>query len=469
MIQRERIHRLNGKPVRNGRYVLYWMQSAQRADCNHALEYAIDRANELNKTVVVAFGLTADFPAANARHYHFMLEGLHEVADELKDRGIRMVVRAQSPPGCISELAREACLVVVDDGCLRLQQRWRAEVAEAVECGLVEVETNVIVPVEEAAERENFSAGTFRPRIHKKLDAYLRGLKRRKVRKDSLSLRLSGLELKDIDHVVRQLEVDASVGKVTGYRGGGKEARRRLDDFIKHKLGDYAERRNDPNADSQSGLSPYLHFGQISPLEIALRVLGSTEPVVRPGGSRRAGVRTAGKSADAFLEELIVRRELSFNFVHYSHQYDCFESLPPWAMRTLNYHGRDRREYVYSADEFEAARTHDPYWNAAQQEMVLTGKMHGYMRMYWGKKILEWTKSPAEGFRIALYLNNKYELDGRDPNGFAGVAWCFGKHDRAWAERPVFGKVRYMNAAGLRRKFDVDAYVRRIKHLEAGG
>jgi len=461
MIQRERIHSLthpsrasgpNGGPVRDGRYVLYWMQAAQRARCNHALEHAIDRANELKKPVVVAFGLTADFPEANARHYHFMLEGLREIVDELKDRGIQMLVQAQSPARCIPDLAREACLVVVDDGCLRVQQQWRAEVAEAVECPLVEVETNVIVPVEEAADKENFSAGTFRPRIRKKLDAYLVRLKRRKVRKDSLGLRLSGLKLKDIDHVVEQLRVDASVGKVTAYHGGGKEARRRLDDFIKHKLDDYPDRRNDPNADGQSGLSPYLHFGQISPLDIALRV-----------------ARTASKGADAFLEELIVRRELSFNFVHYSHQYDCFEGLPPWAKRTLNFHGRDKREYTYSSDELEAARTHDPYWNAAQKEMILTGKMHGYMRMYWGKKILEWTKRPEEGFRISLYLNNKYELDGRDPNGFAGVAWCFGKHDRAWAERPVFGKIRYMNAAGLRRKFDADAYVRKIERLGAAG
>lgn len=461
MIQRERIHRLNrpsrasasnGEPVRDGRYVLYWMQSAQRARCNHALEYAIDRANELAKPVVVAFGLTADFPEANARHYTFMLEGLREVVEDLKDRGIQMVVRAQSPAKCIPELARDACLLIVDGGHLRVQRQWRAEVAEAVECPLVEVETNVIVPVEEASEKENFSAGTFRPRIRKKLDTYLVRLKRRKVRNDSLGLRLSGLELKDIDHVVGQLKVDASVGKVTAYRGGGREARRRLDDFIQHKLDDYPDRRNDPNADGQSGLSPYLHFGQISPLDITLRVL-----------------QAASKGADAFLEELIVRRELSFNFVRYNDQYDRFEGLPPWAKRTLDFHGRDKREYTYSPDEFEAARTHDPYWNAAQKEMILTGKMHGYMRMYWGKKILEWTKSPEEGLRIALYLNNKYELDGRDPNGFAGVAWCFGKHDRAWAERPVFGKIRYMSAAGLRRKFDADAYVRKIERLGAAG
>jgi deoxyribodipyrimidine photo-lyase len=196
-------------------------------------------------------------------------------------------------------------------------------------------------------------------------------------------------------------------------------------------------------------MSPYLHFGQISPLFIALEVL-----------------RHSDSAKNAYLEELIVRRELSYNFIFYNRDYDKFAALPPWTERTLNYHARDKREYVYSLEQFEKAQTHDPYWNAAQKEMVLTGKMHGYMRMYWGKKILEWTQNPRTGFRIALYLNNKHELDGRDPNGFAGVAWCFGKHDRAWAERPVFGKIRYMNAAGLKRKFDADAYVKRVEALE---
>ncbi len=452
MIQQERIESLNRQAVRDGRYVLYWMQAAQRAQYNHALEHAIDRANELKKPVVAAFGLTANFPEANARHYHFMLEGLPEVRRALENRGIQMAVRAQSPPTCIPELAREACLVVVDGGHLRIQRRWRREVAAAVACPLEEVETNLIVPAEEAAEAENFSAGTFRPRITRQLPRYLVELKRRKPRRDSLSLRLDSLDLEGPDRIIKRLKIDTAVGKVTGFRGGATEAERRLQDFLKNKLRDYAEQRNDPNVDAQSNLSPYLHFGQISPLYVALKVR-----------------RTPGDGKDAFLEELIVRRELSFNFVHYNDKYDDFECLPPWAKRTLDYHSRDKREQVYSSEEFEAAQTHDPYWNAAQREMVLTGKMHGYMRMYWGKKILEWTKTPREAFRIALYLNNKYELDGRDPNGFAGVAWCFGKHDRAWADRPVFGKIRYMNAAGLKRKFDPDAYVRRIERLSAVG
>ncbi len=449
MIQPERIQSLNRLGVQAGRYVLYWMQAAQRAECNHALEHAIDRANELKVPVVVAFGLTADFPEANARHYHFMLKGLQEVQDELADRGIRMVVRAETPPQCVPKLAADACLVVVDAGHLRVQRQWRAEVAQRVRCRMEEVETNLIVPVEEAAEKENFSAGTFRPRINRKLGTYLVGLRRRRPRIDSLGLQFDSLDLGDVGRVVKKLKVDTSVGPVAAFKGGAKEAKRLLNAFIRGKLSDYAETRNDPDLDGASNLSPYLHFGQISPLYVALKVRQSS-----------------GSGKDAFLEELIVRRELSFNFVGYNRQYDDFECLPPWAKRTLNFHARDQREYLYSSEEFETARTHDPYWNAAQKQMVLTGKMHGYMRMYWGKKILEWSRGPQEGFRIALYLNNKYELDGRDPNGFAGVAWCFGKHDRAWSERPVFGKIRYMNAAGLRRKFDAGAYVQKIERVE---
>jgi deoxyribodipyrimidine photo-lyase len=450
MIQPERITLLNRSEIRPGAYVLYWMQAAQRAECNHALEYAIDKANELKLPVVVAFGLTADFPEANLRHYHFMLQGLKETSEALAKCGIRMVIRAESPTVCIPKLARKASLLVVDEGFLTVQRHWRADVAENVACRMEEVETNLIVPVEAAAEKENFSAGTFRPRITRQLPKYLVPLKHRKPRMSSLDLKLSSLDLTDIDKVAKALKVDTSVGPAPGFQGGTSQAKRRLTRFIRTKLDAYDTQRNDPNLDAVSNLSPYLHFGQIAPLHIALKVGAAT-----------------GQGKEAFLEELIVRRELSFNFVYYNHQYDQYDALPPWALRTLNYHARDKREDLYSQQEFETAKTHDPYWNAAQRQMVLAGKMHGYMRMYWGKKILEWSKSPQEGFRIALYLNNKYELDGRDPNGFAGVAWCFGKHDRAWGERPVFGKIRYMNAKGLKRKFDADAYVRKIERLEA--
>lgn len=297
--------------------------------------------------------------------------------------------------------------------------------------------------------KDNFSAGTFRPRINKKLDYYLRGMRHRRPKRDSLGMRFDSFDISDIDKALSRLDIDGTVNRIPTFRGGTSEAKRNLEKFIKSKLDLYGDIRNDPTKDGTSNMSPYLHFGQISPLYIVIKVLASK-----------------GKGKDAYLEELIVRRELSHNFVFYNQVYDKYDALSPWAKRTLNYHAKEKRQYVYSLREFEQAKTHDPYWNAAQKEMVIKGKMHGYMRMYWGKKILQWSRSPKMAFKTAIYLNNKYELDGRDANAYAGVAWCFGQHDRAWSERPVFGKVRYMNANGLKRKFDADAYVEKVRDLE---
>jgi len=425
------------------------MQATQRAEYNHALEYSITRANELKVPVVVLFGIADSYPEANLRHYHFMLEGLKDAKDALEKRGIKLVIRHESPELVVVALAKNACCVIVDAGHTRTQRKWRQYAAKNVECLLEEVETNLIVPVMEASDKENFSAGTLRPRINKRLPEYLVKIKHSKPLFHSLNMKFNSFDINDIELALSKLDIDRSVGSVKTFRGGTIEAKRRLKDFIRNKLDHYADLRNDPCLDATSNMSPYLHFGQISPLYIALKILESDSP---------------GK--EAYLEELIVRRELSYNFVYYNQSYDKFECLPPWAKNTLNFHTRDKREYTYLLEEFEQAKSHDPYWNAAQKEMVITGKMHGYMRMYWGKKILEWSKNPREGFRIALYLNNKYELDGRDPNGFAGVGWCFGKHDRAWGERKVFGKVRYMNAAGLKRKFDPDKYVEKVNQME---
>ena len=449
MIQQERIKRLNDCRLGGGKYVLYWMQAAQRAEYNHALEYAIRIANKLKKPVLVFFSITESWPEANQRHFHFMLEGLKEVQKALEVKGIQMVIRHESPDSGTVELSKDAALVVVDAGQLRIQKKWRANVAGRINCPLYEVETNLIVPVEEASSKENFSAGTFRPRIMKKLDYYLVPMNHSKPKLDSLGMKFQTFNIEDIDKALSKLEIDRSVAKVDGFQGGTKQAKHRLSNFLKNKLDRFADLRNDPTANYVSNMSPYLHFGQISPLYIALTVSKTTSP---------------GK--DAYLEELIVRKELSHNFVLYNDRYNTFACLEPWAKKTLNLHRGDKREYVYTFEQFEKAQTHDPYWNAAQKEMVITGKMHGYMRMYWGKKILEWSRNPQTGFKTALHLNNKYELDGRGPNAFAGVAWCFGKHDRAWGERPIFGKIRYMNAAGLKRKFDADAYVKNIEILE---
>lgn len=451
MIQEERVKNLNGGRVRNGDFVLYWMQASQREEYNHALEYAIGRGNELNRPVVVFFGLTERFPEANERHYRFMLEGLTGVRTALERRGILMVTRHGPPDEGAAALSRRACLAVVDRGYLRVQRRWRRRAARLMSCPLVQVESDVVVPVEAASPKEEFSAATIRPKIMGKLGRFLVPLKRVTPRRDSLGLAVRSLDLEDADGLIGSIGVDGSVGPAPGFLGGTAEAKKRLDGFIRKKLRYFNDLRNDPTRDCLSGMSPYLHFGQISPLYIALRV-------------RAAG----GPSAEAYLEELVVRRELSMNFVHYNRRYDSFEGLPEWCRKTLEEHTRDGREYVYSRRQLENGRTHDPYWNAAQEEMRFTGKMHGYMRMYWGKKILEWLGDPKRAYRTALYLNNKYELDGRDPNGFSGVAWCFGKHDRPWGERRVFGKVRYMNDRGLRRKFDADGYVEKIRRSIEG-
>ena len=448
MIQDERIISLNDEKVTDGEYVLYWMQAAQRSEYNHALEYAIRKANELKLPVLVFFGITDKFPQANQRHYYFMLEGLKVTQKALCARGIKLVVRIQSPEDEVVELTKNAALVVVDSGQLRIQRQWRQNAARKIVCPFYEVETNLIVPIEEATDKENFSAGTLRPRITKQFDKYLVPLKQTNPKKDSLNLKIKSVGIDEIDKVLSKLDIDTSIGKVESFHGGTDVAKRLLNDFIKNKLDKFETLRNNPCEEYSSKMSPYLHFGQISALYIALEVKKTKSP---------------GK--EAFLEELIVRRELSHNFVYYNDKYDTFACLPDWATKTLAEHEGDKREYVYSKEQFENAQTHDPYWNAAQKEMVITGKMHGYMRMYWGKKILEWSRNPQTGFKIALELNNKYELDGRDANAFAGVAWCFGKHDRAWGERPVFGKIRYMNAAGLKRKFNPDAYVEKINKL----
>ncbi len=331
---------------------------------------------------------------------------------------------------------------------MRIQRKWRSYAAKNVACLLVQVESDVIVPVEEASPKEEYSAATFRPKIKKKLGYFLAPLRENNPKADSLHMDFDSFDVEDVKRAISHFKIDRSVKKVSNFKGGTSEAKKHLENFLKNRLDQYPELRNDPTQDSLSNMSPYLHFGQISPLYVALRVLATDSP---------------GK--DAYLEELVVRRELSINFVSYNENYDSFNSLPEWAIKTLKEHEKDPREYVYTLEELENAETHDPYWNAAQEEMKTMGKMHGYMRMYWGKKILEWSTTPEDAFRNALFLNNKYELDGRDPNGFTGVAWCLGKHDRPWKERRIFGKIRYMTAKGLERKFDADGYVEKVKNV----
>lgn len=441
--------RLNDRPVgRSRHYALLWIQQAQRSRNNPSLEFAAERANELRLPLVAGFGLTPGYPEANRRHYAFLIEGLFALRDALAERGIPLVLRLGRPADTISALAARAAILVCDRGYLRHQAAWREDVARAADCAAWEVEGEVCVPVDMASNREEYAARTLRPKLRAFLDPLPPLPPRVRLRRSGLGLDLPHDWTEGPDALLARLPAGGGAGRVPGFQGGETAARARLGSFLRQGLAAYPDAHSDPARDGSSRLSPYLHFGQISALEIARRA----EAADAPAASRQA-----------FLEQLVVRRELSMNFTRRNPDYDRWEGLPAWARRTLEERAGDRRDVVYPEDALEAGQTHDPYWNAAQLEMVRTGFMHNTMRMYWGKKLLEWTPCPREAFRIALRLNNAYELDGRDPNSYAGVAWCFGKHDRPWARRAIFGTVRYMNDKGLRRKYDMDAYVERVR------
>ena len=454
MLVKERIKRIGLGEIKDRSYVVYWMQNAQRTEYNHALEYAIEMSNKLGKPLIVYFGLTDGYPEANERHYAFMLEGLLEVRERLLERRIRFLVRQISPEEGALELVPDSALIITEKAYLRHERDWRAKVAEAADCAMVEVETNLLVPVEEASFKEEYAASTIRKKINSRVAAFSQELKERVpvLSSDELELPYEEYSISDTDQALAGLNIDRTVGRIGGIRGGTAEAKKRLKQFLENKLAYYTTLRNDPAGDYSSGLSPYLHFGQISPVFIA-----------------REALRYPGPCSEAFLEELLVRRELAFNFVYYNQMYDRYECLPDWARASLAKHAADERVPSYSLEALEESRTHDPYWNAAQDELRFGGSMHNYMRMYWGKKILEWSPGPEEAFQRALYLNNKYALDGRDPNSFTGVAWCFGKHDRPWKERPVFGYIRYMNDKGLERKFKMQPYLDKVQLVRQDG
>ena len=447
MIQAERIQERHARPVApRGRYVLYLMQQAQRASCNHALEYAIRQANALGRPVAAVFGLTPDYPGAGIRHYTFLMEGLRDTQRLLARRGIRLLIRPEPPDRAALGLAREAALLVLDRGYTRIQREWRDAVARAAPCRVVEIESDAIVPVETAMARESWMAATLRPRLQRRLADFLTPLTETAPAMPSRGMRFAGpdLDVSDPAAACRALGLSRGPGPVAGLRGGPTAASAALERFLRDGLGRYADQRDDPAAAATSGLSPYLHFGQIAALEVAL-------------AARDAW---AEASRAAFLEQLIVRRELALNFAWYNPAYDRYAGLPAWARKTLAAEAGTPRPQVYSRAVFESAGTHDPLWNAAQRQVAETGRLHGYLRMYWGKKILEWSAAPDEAFATAVALNDRYALDGRDPNGYAGVAWCFGKHDRPWPKHPVYGNVRMMSAAGLKKKFDTAAFLR---------
>lgn len=454
MTSDERILHLNAKPVLPGGYVLYWMQQAQRAAWNHALEYAAERAHELRQPLLVAFGLTDGYPEANLRHYTFMLEGLRDVAVALEQRGIGFTLQHGDPAEVALRLGRDASLIVCDRGYLLPQKRWRTRVADEAQCSVVQVETDVVVPVAAASGKREFAARTLRPKLARLWPEYVRELPEVSLEKRWRGKLPAGLDPRNPHKLAATLKIDHSVAPVSElFRGGTAEAEQIFRAFCRELLPDYKATRNQPQTDNVSQMSKYLHFGQISPVWLALEA--------------RKHAAVGDENVASFIDELLVRRELSMNWVEHTDGYEHYESLSEWARKTLAEHAADSRPYLYSRAQLESAETHDAYWNAAMKEMRFTGYMHNHMRMYWGKKILEWTATPEEGHATALAINNKYFLDGRDANSFANIAWIFGQHDRPWFERPVFGKVRYMKAAGLERKCDIKGYVAKVDALVA--
>lgn len=455
MIQPSRIKVLKDGPENPaGRYVLYWMGLSQRAVFNPALEQAVDEANARKLPVVVCYGLAEGFPEVNARHWTFLLQGLAEIGPALAKRGIGFVARREGGPvETALAHAADAALVVLDRNYLKPIRAFYDDFVARAPCRVIQVEGDVVVPVETASPKHDYAARTLRPKIYKLWEQYIEPLAPRKPRHSAGSLALeSTLDLSDIPRLVAGLRCDQDVRPVKRFTGGHGEAERRLKAYLAGPFGHYATVRGRPEAGAASHMSPYLHYGHISPVAIALAV-------------REAKAGDAEDRA-AYLEELVVRRELAMNHVFYEPAYDDLSGVPEWCRKTLAEHRRDRRPHLYTRDQFEAGETHDVYWNAAMQEMRETGYMHNHMRMYWGKKIVQWSASPEAGWDIALRLNNRYFLDGRDANSFTNVGWLFGLHDRPWGRQPVFGTVRSMSEASL-KKFDADGYVRDVAALAA--
>lgn len=453
----ERIRTLRAAAPAAGRYVLYWMQANRRAAFNPALAFASSLANSLELPVLCCEELDCAWPAANDRLFTFALEGAAETGRALRKLGVGYVLhlrrRPAEPAGAVERLAQDAAALVTDDYPTRVPARNPAPPPAGFGLPCYAVDASCIVPMSRFPKRE-YAAYTLRPKLKKLLPRYLKPPEEvrpaRRWRGPAPDIHTE-VTPAAIPALVDSCEIDHSVPPSVDFRGGRRAAEQRLYYFLRCNLKRYARYARQPSERATSELSPYLVFGHISALEVALRV--------------REWAAEHKLIADEFLEELIVRRELAFNFARHAQPPDSLEHLPDWARKTLRRHGRDRRDPVYAHDDFVHARTHDALWNAAQQEMLRRGKIHGYYRMYWGKKILEWSPTPDEALRTMVAIHERYALDGRDPNTYANILWCFGLHDRPWPERRILGTVRYMSLEGMRRKTDVEAYVRQVESL----
>ncbi len=437
-----RIRRYNGRANDAGP-VLYWMHREFRAQANWALIHAREEALRRQVPLSVVFCMAADYLGAPLRQFDFLLKGLAATTTALSQSNIPLVLRTGPPEAEMVRLCSELqpSLVVTDFDPLRSKRHWLQSLLKHQSAPVHEVDSRNIIPAWIASPRREYMARTIRPKINRLLPEFLTLFPLLPPHPHRWPNPPQGLSLSALPQAFKGDTTVAPVGWLQPGESGGHHA---LENFLQERLKRY-DQRNDPNKGACSDLSPYLHFGLISAQAVVLEV-------------QNRGLR--GENVDSFIEELVVRRELSDNFCLYTLNYDQVSGFPEWAQRTLEEHRKDPRDYLYSQEQFDNAATHDPLWNAAQRQLVISGAMHGYMRMYWAKKILEWTPDAAEALRLAIYLNDRYALDGHESNGYTGIAWSIGGvHDRGWRKRPIFGSIRYMNESGARRKFDVDRYI----------
>lgn len=440
-VDSRRLIQLNNHEYNPTGPVIYWMSRDQRVHGNWALLYAQELALENNLSLSVVFSLSPKFLDATLRQYDFMLKGLEEVEEELKNYNISFHLLIGEPSDEVEKFSKKHAVsaIITDFSPLRIGRKWREKIATSVNIPVVEVDAHNIVPCFYASNKQEFGAYTIRPKINKILNEFLTDYP--SVKKNTFTIKND--HKIDWKNILNHLSINTEVKPVEWVKPGYKNALKSLNHFL-NKIDKFEAERNNPNSDATSNLSPFLHFGQISSQEVILKAIE----------------KVPHEKLTSFLEEIIIRKELADNFCYFNTNYDNTEGFHDWAKKSLKEHLHDKRDYIYTKHEFEKAKTHDSLWNAAQIEMVTKGKMHGYMRMYWAKKILEWTESPEKAMEIAIYLNDKYELDGRDPNGYTGISWSIGgTHDRAWFERPVFGKIRYMNDKGCKKKFDTKKYI----------
>ena len=426
-------------------YVFYWVISGLRIENNFSLKLAIEKANQFKKPLLVFFGLRDGYYWSNWRHYHFLKEGLFEFLENLKKLNIAFIVKKATDDDILN-YAKKAVAVVSDEVYLSGAKKRQESLADKIEVSMYLVENNSYYPVNVVLNKKANFAWQIRDNIFKFLDLIKKDFFLEKVQVNSLNF-FQNFEKEDIEKEFNNLNLDKKI-YFKKFIGGESKALEILNEFIEKKLPYYRKFRSNPEKDFTSNLSPYLHFGNISPVKIVKEIL------------KKYSLKD--ENVYSFFNELLVWRELAFNFVYFDKNYYNFKSIPFWAKKTLDDHKSDKRDYLYSFDDLEQGKTHDCYWNACQKEMVYFGKMANYMRMYWAKKVIEWTEDWQKAYDWLVKINNKYELDGRDPNGYLGVSWCFGNFDRPWFERKIIGKVRYMSEKGLENKFDIKKYVEKI-------